>query len=274
MREVDITIEICGMSGDGTIAAGLLLNSALTEAGFNLLAFDSYPAEIRGFGRCVTHTRAGTQEILALSHKVQVLISLDDEQSRSRVPHLDPEAVILFDNQPVTTIPENQAIPAHVGPDMHLFGIPFGNLSAQASGSARSKNLAALGGFAALFGVSPEPFGRAIEKKFLSKGRKVYESNLTCFNAGYRYTLEKFKSQLTNRLSPQEVPPDSKKALLSGNDAIARGALAAKVHAYFGYPITPATPVLEYLAKALPGQGGAVMQMEDEISSIGGGKGP
>ena len=123
MSKVDMTIEICGMSGDGTIAAGVLLNSALTEAGFSLMAFDSYPAEIRGFGRCVTHCRVGTEEMLALSDKTHVLISLDDEQSQSRIPFLSDNAIILFDNRPPSYVSENQAIPAHVDPEMTLFGI-------------------------------------------------------------------------------------------------------------------------------------------------------
>jgi 2-oxoglutarate ferredoxin oxidoreductase subunit alpha len=270
MSDVDITIEICGMSGDGTIAAGVLLNTALSEAGFNLLAFDSYPAEIRGFGRCVTHSRVGTRDMLALNHKVHVLISLDDEQSRSRMPFLDSDAMVLFDNQPPTNVTENSAIPAHVGPDMQLFGIPFGSLSAEASGSTRGRNLAALGGFAALFGVPPEKFTHAMEKKFLSKGKAVYESNLACFEAGFRYVRETYQNRITDRLAPQMVSSREEKMLLSGNEAVSRGALDAGLHLYFGYPITPATPVLEYLAKVLPGRGGAVMQMEDEIASIGG----
>jgi 2-oxoglutarate ferredoxin oxidoreductase subunit alpha len=40
--------------------------------------------------------------------------------------------------------------------------------------------------------------------------------------------------------------------LISGNVAIAEGALAAGVKNYFGYPITPATPIMEYLAAKLP----------------------
>ena len=40
MPAVDLTIDICGMSGDGTIAAGLMLNEALSTAGFSLMAFD------------------------------------------------------------------------------------------------------------------------------------------------------------------------------------------------------------------------------------------
>ena len=269
MSQVDMTIEICGMSGDGTIAAGLLLNSALTEAGFSILAFDSYPAEIRGFGRCVTHTRVGTEEMLALSDRTHVLISLDDEQSRSRIPFLHKNAVVLFDNRPASYVSENQAIPAHVEPDVNLFGIPFGELSASASGATRGRNLAALGGFSALFGVSPEFFHRAIEKKFAPKGRKVLEANLRCFDAGYGYAIKTFEGRITNRLTYPEPGTDSERILLSGNEAIARGALSANLKNYFGYPITPATPIMEYLAKTLPDKGGKVMQMEDEIAAIG-----
>ena len=81
MAKVDLTIEICGMSGDGTIAAGGILNEAMSRAGLSVLAFDSYPAEIRGFGRCVTLSRIGTEEMRALSDKAHVLISLDDKES-------------------------------------------------------------------------------------------------------------------------------------------------------------------------------------------------
>ena len=50
MSNNDITVEICGTSGDGTIAAGGLLNEAMSRAGFSVIAYDSYPSEIRGFG--------------------------------------------------------------------------------------------------------------------------------------------------------------------------------------------------------------------------------
>ncbi|MFC1892373.1 2-oxoacid:acceptor oxidoreductase family protein, partial [Thermodesulfobacteriota bacterium] len=125
MPDVDITIEICGMSGDGTIAAGGLLNAAMSHAGFSVMAFDSYPAEIRGFGRCVTRSRIGTQEMLALDDQTHVLISLDDEQSISRIPYLSENSVIFFDNRPPSNIAENRSITAHIEPDANLLGVPF-----------------------------------------------------------------------------------------------------------------------------------------------------
>ena len=264
-----MTIEICGMSGDGTIAAGGLLNEAMSRAGFSVLAFDSYPAEIRGFGRCVTHSRVGDEEMLALSDRTHVLISLDDEQSLSRIPFLAKEVTVIFDNRPPAYLGEDRSIAAHVEPDTNLFGMPFADLAAEAAGTTRGKNLTALGGFAALFGVPPEFFRGVIENKFAAKGEKVLSANQKSFDAGYRYALEKFQGRTREDLSPLQATEDREKVLFSGNLAIGKGAMDAGLKLYFGYPITPATPIMEYLAKTLPERGGRVLQMEDEIASIG-----
>jgi len=193
MGSVDLTVEICGMSGDGTIAAGGLLNEAMSGAGLSVLAFDSYPAEIRGFGRCVTLSRFGDEEMLALSDKTHVLISLDDKESRSRIPYLVKDAVVLYDNRPPSYVTEDQAIAAHVDPTVRLFGIPFGDLAAEATGSTRGRNLVALGAFAALFEVPPQFFHEVIKKKFAPKGEKVLLANLKSFDRGYEYAGKKFE---------------------------------------------------------------------------------
>lgn len=270
MPGVDLTIEICGMSGDGTIAAGGLLNEALSLAGFSLLAFDSYPAEIRGFGRCVTRSRVGDRTRLAVSDRSHALISLDDHESRSRIPFLERDAAVFFDNRPPSYVTEDRSIAAHVEPETRLYGIPFGELAAGASGSMRGKNITALGAFSAVFGLAPDFFRDVIRTRFGPKGERIVQDNLRCFDAGHAYALENFKGRTLGLLSFPPGPRGETMALVSGNESIARGALDAGVKFYFGYPITPATPIMEFLAKALPGRGGRVLQMEDEIASIGG----
>ena len=269
MSKVDITIEICGMSGDGTIAAGGLLNEVMSRLGFSVMAFDSYPAEIRGFGRCVTRSRIGDEEMLALTDQTNVLISLDDEQSLSRIPTLAEKAIVFFDNRPPSYVREDVSIAAHVEPHVNLFGVPFSDLAAEASGTTRGRNLTALGAFAATTGVPPEPFRELIEKRFKAKGEKILQANRKSFDAGYAYANKEFGERITEYFASSEGAVAKDRMLLSGNVAIAQGAFDAGVQLYFGYPITPATPIMEYLAKDLPGKGGRVLQMEDEISSIG-----
>ncbi|HEC33538.1 MAG TPA: 3-methyl-2-oxobutanoate dehydrogenase subunit VorB [Chloroflexi bacterium] len=58
------------------------------------------------------------------------------------------------------------------------------------------------------------------------------------------------------------------KELWEGNAAIAEAAVRAGVEAFFGYPITPQTEVLEHLSKRLPELGRVFLQAESEVASI------
>ncbi|ABK18811.1 2-oxoacid:acceptor oxidoreductase subunit alpha [Syntrophobacter fumaroxidans] len=55
---------------------------------------------------------------------------------------------------------------------------------------------------------------------------------------------------------------------MMGNLACAEGAIAAGCNFAAGYPITPASDIVNRLASRLPGQGGIFLQTEDEISAI------
>jgi len=54
----------------------------------------------------------------------------------------------------------------------------------------------------------------------------------------------------------------------SGDDAVAEGAIAARVGYFAGYPITPSTEILERISVRFKEVGAVFMQMEDEIASI------
>ncbi|MGC8856548.1 MAG: 3-methyl-2-oxobutanoate dehydrogenase subunit VorB [Anaerolineae bacterium] len=58
------------------------------------------------------------------------------------------------------------------------------------------------------------------------------------------------------------------KELWKGNEAIAEAAVRAGLEAYFGYPITPQTEVLEYLSRRMPQLGRAFLQAESELGAI------
>jgi len=269
MPKIDVTVEVCGMAGDGTIAAGGLINEAMSRGGYSVLGFDSYPAEIRGFGRCVTSSRIGSEEIVALGNDTHVLISLNEEQSISRIPSLAGGALVVFESNPPAYIKEENSFVAELPPDKLLYGMPLSDLATTASGTTRGRNLTALGGFAAVCGVNPDLFVEVITRKFKSKGDKVLHANLRSFQAGFEYAAKEYAGRLHQSFYAPDLPIDHDKVMLSGNQAIGKAAVDAGLKLYFGYPITPATPIMEYLAAVLPNNGGRVVQMEDEISSIG-----
>jgi 2-oxoglutarate/2-oxoacid ferredoxin oxidoreductase subunit alpha len=57
--------------------------------------------------------------------------------------------------------------------------------------------------------------------------------------------------------------------LIQGNEACALGALRAGCSFFAGYPISPSSEIMEWMARLLPPRGGVFVQMEDELASLG-----
>jgi len=106
----------------------------------------------------------------------------------------------------------------------------------------------------------------ALSEKFARKGEKIVESNLRAFDAGAEYARTEVRRTDSVAFSYETHEP---KMVISGNEALALGALAAGIDFFAGYPITPATEIMEYLAKLMPLYDRVWIQSEDEIAAIG-----
>jgi 2-oxoglutarate ferredoxin oxidoreductase subunit alpha len=60
----------------------------------------------------------------------------------------------------------------------------------------------------------------------------------------------------------------AERMFISGNEAVARGAIAAGCRYFFGYPITPQNDIPEFMSREMPKAGGVFVQSESEVSSI------
>lgn len=268
--KLDIAIEICGSSGDGSIAAGQIFNMAVTHLGYHIMNFDSYPAEIRGFGKSVAHSRVSDRRLYTPGARVDCLIALDDPHSIPQLALLKEQGVVIFDSKPMAYHEEDQAVAGFIEPGMIGYGAPLRELSIMAVNSAKSRNIVALGVMAALFRIPAAAFHHAIAQRFGGKKQAVIDLNLKAFDLGFQFGGEQekvdpiiFKGKPPGRAAKRES------VIISGNEAAARACLAAGLNLYAGYPITPATKIMEILARELPKRGGVVVQTEDEISAIG-----
>ena len=60
----------------------------------------------------------------------------------------------------------------------------------------------------------------------------------------------------------------SNRVLMKGNEAIAEAAIRAGCRHYFGYPITPQTEIMHYMALRMPEVNGVMVQAESEVAAI------
>ena len=267
-NETDIQIAICGSAGDGTIASGDIMKRAAAAMGFNVIAFDVYPPEIRGFGKCISRIRISSKQTYSLKQESDVLVSLNDSHAVAHTKEVRDFGAVIYDDSLVARVVEGGHISAHINAAQIPYGFSIRRTSERATNSARSRNIVILGCLAGLFDFADEHFHAIIKKKFATKPQIVVDDNTKAFDAGLKAGKAVF------RLDDVEVRTGGSKAkgaeavMMTGNGAVARGFLEAGIESYFGYPITPATSIMERLAIDMPLNGGKFLQTEDEISAI------
>lgn len=60
----------------------------------------------------------------------------------------------------------------------------------------------------------------------------------------------------------------AERVLMTGNDAVAEGAIRAGCDCYYGYPITPQNELTAYMARHMPQKGRVFLQAESELAAI------
>lgn len=264
----DIQIAICGSAGDGTIAAGDILKQAMARAGYNVIAFDVYPPEIRGFGKCIARARITSEQVYSLKSRSDCLVSLDDSHAIPHVPEVRRYGAVIYEDTPMSALAEGAHISSHLESAHLPYGVGFREISERVTSSARSRNIVSVGYIAGLYDMPADAFHQVIEKKFQGKPKSLTESILSAFNAGFQVGADEFRLHFDRIGASRTGGRLSDLIMMSGNAATVRGCLDAGIDTFFGYPITPATTIMEMLARDMPKHGGRLLQTEDEISAI------
>ncbi len=250
------TFRVAGESGEGVISAGEIATLAISDIGFNVFTFESYPAEIKG-GHCWYQVRASNEEVLSAGSAVDVLCAFNQEGIDKHLGTVRPGGVLIYDPGQVKEVPEK--------PDLTVYEIDFDRLVKEKVGSPKSKNVFAVACFAALYDLPADSLKKTVRKKFKGKNPKILDKNDEAVDAAYAY-IASIPRQHEDTLQVQGEDDD--RVLINGNDAIALGALVSGVEFFAGYPITPASSILEALAQEMPKFGNTIIQAEDEIAAI------
>jgi 2-oxoglutarate/2-oxoacid ferredoxin oxidoreductase subunit alpha len=263
----DIQIAIIGSAGDGTIAAGDILRRAMAEMGYRVISFDLYPAEIRGFGKCIARLRVTDQQAYSLKPQSDILVSLDDSHAIPHVGEAREWGAVIYETGSVTPLAEGTHMSAYVDPGQIPYNVRIREIAEKSTGSARSRNIVVLGFIAGLFRLPIDSFLRALNSKFKNKA-EIAEKNEAALRAGYHEGGRWFRLDDIEFGTPPSKAAGATVEMISGNAAVVRGALDAGIDNFFGYPITPATSIMERLASEMPKRGKRLVQTEDEIAAI------
>ncbi len=253
----DYVFRFGGEGGEGVISTGELFTTASARSGLEIYTFRTYPAEIKG-GHAMIQVRVADRNILlSRGDEADVLVAFNKETYDRHYKELKNGGVLVFDNTDFLPEEDHRTI---------NYPVPFTKIAMEEIGVRLTKNTVALGALSELFGIPQPKFRELIQEKFGKKGEAVLQKNFQALQAGARYVAQNIQKSDSIRVAPTGRQP---KLVLSGNEALCLGAIAAGLKVYAGYPITPASSILEFLSKELPKAGGVVIQTEDEIAALG-----
>ena len=260
----ELCIRFCGIAGDGVVSSGKILAGACSRIGLEVMVNDIYSAEIRGLGKSTTTVRFSTSKVHSMGDGIDLLVGMAAKDSIAEVKDVKPGGAVIYDSSNPSDIATTDSLAAYIPPEINGYGIPLKKLANEASGSNQGKNIVSMGALSYLYSLPPDMFIQLIKSLFTRKGEKVLNNNLKAFDLGYKYCEENFPLNRPFEFKEGLIP----KKVISGNDALAKGAMDWGLKFFAGYPITPATKIMEITAKELPKLGGWCIQVEDEIAAI------
>ena len=252
----ELSWKIGGEQGEGIDSCGDVLLTVVGRMGYHAYGYKWFSSRIKG-GHTNYKVRIADHPVRSAIDELHVLLALDQETIRIEAPELVVGGLIVADSQFGPVLPEGRD-------DVRLLAVPLTQIARDAGGILY-RNMAALGATACLLNLPLAAFEAYVAKKFGRKGEAVVGQNREALRAAHAATLSALGGP-----SPLSLPPADGKGrlLLTGNDALALGAVAAGCKVFAGYPITPASSVMEALVDFFPKIGGVVVQAEDEIASI------
>ncbi len=250
-----ISLRIGGPAGRGIMNTGLMFAKCCSRIGLHVFDYIEYPSLVKG-GHNTYLVRAEDEPVHCQIRMVDILIALDEQTVDRHRDELRPDSILIYDEKVV-----HDDVARQTG--CHRVALPMKELLQEAHGKDLMANTVCLG---AALGLMRYPLAQAegvVRDAFGKKESAVVIENQNALRLGYDYAQQHFAGLTAYRLEPREAP---KRMVLTGNEAIALGALSAGLTFYAAYPMTPASAILHTLAAWQERHGIVVKQAEDEIS--------
>ena len=287
----DVVIRFSGDSGDGMQLTGTLFSDTAALEGNGISTFPDYPAEIRAPQGTVAgvsgfQVHFGDHRELNPGDYCDVLVAMNPAALKANRKWLKRSATVILDGDSITEENLKKAGFTTLDPieelglgDYNIVAPDITSLTREAlkdtgldnRAVVKCKNMFALGICFWLFDCHEDHAFQYLEAKFQKKNPLIAEANKLAIKAGYNFAANTHQLASHYRVAPAHLEKGTYRTI-SGNVATAWGLMAAAEKAGLplfcgSYPITPATVILEELAKRKD-LNVKTVQAEDEIAGI------
>ncbi|MFA5156726.1 MAG: 2-oxoacid:acceptor oxidoreductase subunit alpha [Candidatus Omnitrophota bacterium] len=222
----DVSILIGGKAGFGIDAASLIIGAILNKLGYRIYIYREYPSLIRG-GHTFSIIRGCREKVYTHRNKIDFLLALNQDTFNFHKDKLRDNGVVVYDSD-VVNIGDLQ-------PGMQVLAIPASKVAKEENAAEIMRNTCLIGAFCKAAGIG----WPILEQVFKKRIPRETEQNLKVASVAYNEAHELVK-----------IPGLDQPALpiITGNEAIGLGLVAAGLNAYIAYPMTPSSAILHFLA--------------------------
>ncbi len=236
---MDYSVLITGAAGQGMDTVGNLLEKTLKRHGYYVFSYKDFMSRVRG-GHNFVQIRFSDKPIHSYDSKVDVIFGLNKESIKLEKSKLKDQGTIVCDED--------------VSQNKELICLPLIETSRKI-GNRRVQTTVGMGAILKYFGLDIRIAEDVIEDELKES---IVDINIEALKAGYNLVDEKYKLDVL----------EDKHIIINGNQAVALGAIAAGCKFYCGYPMTPASSILTYIASKANEMNIVVDQVEDEIAAL------
>ena len=287
----DVVIRFSGDSGDGMQLTGTLFSDTSALFGNGISTFPDYPAEIRAPQGTVAgvsgfQVHIGSSRVDNPGDYCDVLVAMNPAALIANRKWLKPSATVIIDGDTLTEENIKKAGFKTLDPIAELelgdYNVVIPDITTMTKEALKDsgmdnkavvkcKNMFALGIVFWMYNRPDDYAKQYLDSKFAKKNPLVAEANKKVIEAGYNYAANTHQFANNYTVAPAELEKGTYRSI-NGNTATAWGFCAASEKSGLplfcgSYPITPATVILEELAKRKD-LGVKTVQAEDEIAGI------
>ncbi len=253
MKINEFNWKIGGEAGEGIMVTGLIFAKSCAKLGLEVFNYAEYPSRIRGGHNCY-QVKAQDKKPVTAEKEIDILVALNKETIELHLNEMSSEGIIIYDSNLKDLSINFEG----------LYPVPMEEIALK-SGGKITKNNVSLGVTAAILDMPLDAINLSVTKAFKDKGEKVLHMNLLAVKEGYDFVQQNPPKKRSCIVNKKEF---LKKYVMTGNEAIALGAIKAGLKLYAAYPMTPASSILHFLAPLERKYRIVVKHTEDEISAI------
>ncbi|HHV45946.1 MAG TPA: 2-oxoacid:acceptor oxidoreductase subunit alpha [Tissierellia bacterium] len=236
---MDLSLIIGGQAGQGMDTFASLFEKTMKRCGYNVYAYSDYMSRIRG-GHNFFNIRISSESILAVKDDIDILFALDEETIKVHKHKVKDTGIIIADES--------------IKGEADITHLKLSD-TARKLKNPRVINTIGLGAILKYLGVPVHIASEVIREEF---NEEIANANLKALEEGYRLMDAKYHLDIR----------EDNNILINGNEAVALGAIAAGCKFYCGYPMTPSTGILNFMARHADEFNIAVDQVEDEVAAL------